>query len=207
MRLLGATALRLCSAATLAAACSSPAGDRPAGPDAPSLTRVRACSGPATSLPPAEAARLPGPDTRRIVTDNDRLAAATRDAPGGYAGHLLDATTRGPVLLLTDPARAAAAKTVLAPLLPGFDVAGAEVRPARWTFAQLYDWDRYLLPAAFEDPGVVSAGIDGRENRLGYGVADAAARDRLLARLAQLDLPCDLALVRVTGVPEPLIGR
>jgi hypothetical protein len=181
------------------AACSSPADPEPRL----RMVRVRDCSGPATSLPAARAAALPLQG--EIVTPDDRWAEIARRVPGGFAGALYDGDT--PVLLLTDPGQAAAAKAALAPLRPGFDVGRAAVRQARWTFAQLYDWYLYLNTAYGEGPARTATDIDEARNRLLYGAADEAGRDRIVARLAQLDLPCDLAVVEVIEGASDLPGR
>lgn len=157
-------------------------------------TRVRDCNGPATSLPAALAAELPPPG--RIVTHDDDLAELSRRAPGGFAGVLLD--DGKPVILLVDTTAAAAAKAGVASYYSEFDVAGAEVREARWTFAQLYDWYRYVNQTIFQDAhGLTSTDIDDASNRIRYGVIDDAARTRILEVLAGLALPCDLVLVDI----------
>lgn len=164
------------------------------------VVRVRACDGPATSLPAALAGQLPtGGDAAARGTIDDHLAALARRVPGGFAGVFYDQGR--PVLLLTDPSRAADAKAALASELPGFEIAAAEARAARWTFAQLYDWYGYLRRRGVWGAAAVTlTDIDERANRLYLGAADRAERDRLADWLAALELPCDL--VRV-GVDPP----
>jgi hypothetical protein len=141
------------------------------------------------------------------MTPHDQWADMARQAPGGFAGVLYD--NGQPVLMLTRPEEAAAAKAELAPLLrtqiPDFDLAGAEVRPARWDFAQLHDWEAYLLKQgiARSGSGVNRSGKDQIANRLSFGVADAAARARVADELDALGVPCDLVLVKITA---PLRG-
>jgi hypothetical protein len=170
---------------------------------AASAGRVGACEGPAASLPPQLAAALPAPGAAR--TPDARWAELARTVPGGFAGVMYDAppadgpprTTGRPVLMLVDPSRAAQAKAALVPHLPGFDVAGADVRAVRWDFAQLYDWYRYLNDRVWQERGVTMSDIDEAANRLVYGAADEAALERITQRLAALPLPCDLVLVRI----------
>ena len=151
------------------------------------------CDGPAVSPPPAAAAALP-PRTGAMAPD-DRWADLAREAPGGFAGVLYDG---GPVLMLARPEEAAAAKAALAPALPGFPVAAAEVRRARWDFGQLVDWYNYmLLDAGVWGPGVVSGDKDEAANRLRFGVVDEAARARLIGALDALGVPCGLVLVDI----------
>lgn len=180
--------------------------DAPSAPTTqpPSATAVRlaACEGPALSLPAALAATLPSVEpTDRAYTIDDRMAALARRAPGGFAGVFYDQGR--PVLLLTDPAQAAAAKLALAPELANFPVADAEARPARWDYAQLNDWYRYVRRQGLSvaASGVVSTDLDEAANRLHFGVLDAATRDRLAARLTELGVPCDLVLVSLQSPP------
>ena len=162
--------------------------------------RVGDCEGPARSLPPALAATLPPRDG--AVTIDDIWAEFARELPGGFAGVLYDTDDGGrPVLMLARPDEAAAATAALAPHLPGFPVASATVRRARWDFAQLVNWYTYLMrqPAVWEAGGLAMGDKDEVANRIELGVVDEAARARLTRALEGLDLPCDLVLVEVTG--------
>lgn len=182
-------------------ACSD--ASAPSPPDGPSVRRIAACRGPALDLPEAARASLTG--SGLLVTSDHRWATLAREVPGGFAGVFYDGGR--PVLMLTDPTRAAAAKAALASRIPGFPVAAAEVRRARWTFAQLVEWSGHLKRNAtlWQAGGIMSADRDEVENRLVYGVADAAALDRVAAMLAALDLPCDLVLLRIEGIVS--VGR
>lgn len=163
----------------------------------PSLVRVADCSGPATSLDPALVSTLP-PRNGSMVPD-DGWADLAQRVPGGFAGVLY--VDNKPVLMLTDPSQASAAKKALAPAIAGFDVAGAEVRKARWDFAQLVDWYNYLTikTSVWQTPGMASGDKDEAINRIHFGVVDSAAREALLHTLAGIDLPCDLIAVGITG--------
>jgi hypothetical protein len=134
---------------------------------------------------------------------DDHWADLARRVPGGFAGVLY--VDGRPVLMLTDPTQAEAAKNALAHELGGFDVRGAEVRKARWDFAQLVDWYNYLASRTpvWQTPGLTSGDKNEGINRISYGVADEAARDRLLRTLADVELPCDLIVVEVTGPIVP----
>ena len=161
------------------------------------LNRVKDCDGPATSLPPNIAATLP-PRTGSMVPDDQWADLASR-VPGGFAGVIYDGGR--PVLFLTDPSKAAAAKEALAPSFPSFDIARAEVRRARWDFAQLVDWYNHLNGVAgiWSIDGISSGDKDESANRITYGVVDSAAANRLLDVLARLDIPCDLIRVEIIG--------
>ncbi len=181
---------------------ATPAG-RPAA--RPAAARVAACDGPAFVLPAALAAALPplpdAADPAPRATIDDRMAALSRRVPGGFAGVFYDGDQ--PVLLLTAPAQAAEAKRALAPALASFPVADAAVRQARWDYGPLYDWYRHLRGqgVAAGNHDVISTDLDESENRLHFGVPDAAARDRLAARLTALGVPCDLVLVSIEPIP------
>jgi hypothetical protein len=103
--------------------------------------------------------------------------------------------------MLTDPSQASAAKKALASQLAGFNVASAEVRKARWDFAQLVNWYNYLSvkTSVWQTRGMVSGDKDESINRIHFGVVDSAARDALLHTLAGINLPCDLIAVEITG--------
>lgn len=163
----------------------------------PTLTKVPDCIGPATSLSPAIAASLP-PRTGNMRPD-DNWADLAAQVPGGFAGVLY--VDSKPVLMLTDPSQAAAAKQALAPSIPGFDVNGAEVRQARWDFAELVDWYNYLgvRTSVWQTDGITSGDKDEAINRIRFGVVDGAARDRLLHTLGDIALPCDLIAIEITG--------
>ena len=174
---------------------------------------VPACQGPAQSLAPALAAQFRGDGDR---SSDAMLADLSRRAPGGFAGVFYEgsgpASSSGrptlgrPVLLLTDPSQASAAKAAIAPALPNFDVAGAEVRKARWTFAQLYEWYRYLGngPSGFwSAPNVTMSDINEVRNRIEVGVADEPSRAELTRRLSSINLPCDLIHVLIVPPAVP----
>jgi hypothetical protein len=161
------------------------------------LTKVPDCNGPATSLNPAIAASLPARSGNMMP--DDKWADLAQQVPGGFAGVLY--IENKPVLMLTDPSQSAAAKQALAPSFPSFDVNGAEVRQARWDFAQLVNWYDYLLTRTqiWRTEGITSGDKDEAINRIRYGVVDAAARDRLVYALGGIALPCDLLAIEITG--------
>ena len=161
----------------------------------PSLTRVADCVGPARSLDPALAAALP--PRSGLMRPDDQWADLALRVPGGFAGVMY--VDSKPVLMLTDPAQAAAAKRALAPEFVSFDINGAEVRTVRWDFAQLVDWFNYLgaRTPVYQTKGITSSDKQESLNRIRYGVIDESARERLLQVLASLDLPCDLIVVEI----------
>jgi hypothetical protein len=170
--------------------------------------RVPDCEGPPRHVPPAVRAGLPPRDALRYGSDLELIELAER-APGGFGGAF--GARRYRVIWLTDPGQARAAKAALAPYLDpaGFRTARARVWRARWSFADLADWGDYIGQrglAGVRRDDIVMTDRDEMANRLVYGVLDRAARDRVAAALAALDLPCDLAIVGVTG-PVFSLGR
>ena len=129
---------------------------------------------------------------------DDQWADLAESVPGGFAGFIRDDGKL--VLFLTDPSQATAAKAALAGKT-GYDVREAQVRQARWDFAQLVNWFNYLSQQStlWSNSGLASADKNEAINRIVYGTVDSASRLLLIQRLEGLDLPCDLIRVEVTG--------
>jgi hypothetical protein len=196
--------VKLLAVVVFAAACA--ASTEPRGPQLrPSLIRVADCDGPARSLDPAIAATLP--PRSGLMRPDDQWADLALRVPGGFAGVMY--VDNKPVLMLTDPSQAAAAKQALAPEFVGFDINGAEVRKVRWDFAQLVDWFNYLMiqTPLWRTATLTSGDKDEAINRIRYGVIDEAARERLLEALAGMDLPCDLIAVEIVKPAVALPGN
>ncbi len=71
---------------------------------------------------------------------------------------------------------------------------------ARWTFAELDEWYRYITPKLLTlDSGISTSDIDEKANTISFGVIDEASRARLEARLSSLGVSCNL----VTTVIQP----
>ncbi|HEU5262317.1 MAG TPA: hypothetical protein VFU41_12940 [Gemmatimonadales bacterium] len=132
------------------------------------------------------------------ATMDDQWAELAREVPGGWGGMILEGW---PVIYLVDTTKRAEVAAVLAArgALQGIDPGQVRVRQARWDFAQLYDWYRYLNLHVWSDSGLVMSDIDEAANRITYGVLDEAARRRVERLLAELHLPCFLVTVEVTG--------
>jgi hypothetical protein len=110
---------------------------------------------------------------------------------------------------LTRPSERAAALHVLLPRLTTtlggllVDSADVSVVPARWDFAQLDEWRRYL-DHRVGTRGLVSLSTDPVANRIDYGVTTWAARFALGRRLRALRVPCGLVKIRAVGVPRAM---
>jgi hypothetical protein len=160
--------------------------------DATEVPEVQRC-GEARSLDPS--LRLP-PVTGTLTID-DQWAAIARQVPGGWGGIFL-INGRG-TMYLVHPEQLKDAIAALTAL--GFDVRISNVVRARWDFAQLYDWYRYINVQAWQVAGFHDSGIDEMQNRLFYGV-DSSAVSRFKDLLQSLDLPCDLVTVEATAGSE-----
>ena len=161
---------------------------------------------PAAALDSILAAR----DT--LGSPDARWATLSRAAPGGFSGLWLDRTGRV-VLALTDTtARTSATAFVNAhpELSGGFIVADGPVQETRWSFAQLWAWDAYILDIYGSEPSVHSVDRDEVRNRIRIGLEHGAARDRLAARLRDRGIPCNLVvltLVEPTAPHAPVPGH
>lgn len=183
-------ALSGCSAATSPPHLAAP---RPHAAAVPPV-HLAQCTGPATSLPDSLAHLLP-PRVERMYGDM-QWAELARTVPGGFAGIFYD-STHTPILMLTQPARAAEARDSLMRRMPGLPFGSATVREARWDFAQLVDWYNYLLPRI--TVANVTSDKDESIDRIRLSVTSIAARDSLVSALSAFTLPCDLVVVDLNG--------
>jgi hypothetical protein len=127
---------------------------------------------------------------------DDRWADLATTGPGGFAGVFYD-SAHMPILMLTEPAESVAAIQALTGKID-FPLQQATVRQARWNFAQLVDWFNYALPRLGGVP--VAGDKDEALNRIRFSVTSIELRDRVVAALAQLPLPCDLIIVDLNGI-------
>lgn len=141
----------------------------------------------------------------RYGADIDNLWADVAErAPGGFGGkfrvggrhkvYMQDTTDRG--------AKFRAMASV--PELRGLPPDSTDLLPARWNYAQLFRWYRYLQSGAVEYvDGWWGRDLDAVANRLHFAVRDADSRAALEARLKALDLPCYLVAIEVRTPPSP----
>lgn len=183
----------------LAAACSDPTQPPidPAKEAVRELLRYPDCAGPATSVDPAFDVTLP---LETYLRAHELFAALAKELPGGFAGVFHDKDQ--PVLLLTDPAQSSTVKEALAPYvlnLSPIDLARAEVRAARWDFAQLSNWYTYIFrhTSVGATPGITRSDTDVALNRILVSVESVAARDRVVNALRDVGLPCDLIALEI----------
>src|SRR5205807_3702661 len=151
-------------------------------------------------LPADRRATLPAFGPRQ---PRDAYVAISRSVPGGFAGVFREGNHF--VLTFVDPARANRARPEIQQALasrgaglPGMDVATAEFRSARWTFAELDEWYRYIISKGLASD-ISSTAIEEQANTISIGVIDEAARAHVEARLAALGVSCNL----ITTVIQP----
>jgi len=85
------------------------------------------------------------------------------------------------------------------PRRAGLDFTNPLIVPARWDFAQLFDWYRYLLPHLHAVPGVYMSDIDESENRIVVGAITPDVQRQVLKRAADRGAPCGLVRTTYAG--------
>ncbi len=138
----------------------------------------------------------------------DQLSAwLARRVPGGWAyGPSIDGSNHA-TLWLRDPSQkraAIAALDSLAPpnqLFPATRPDSVVALPARWDYAELYDWMEYLQGAlgGARGSGVNGWGIDTSHNRILFGVETRETLPTMVSWLVGKGIPCGLVAVEVTG--------
>jgi hypothetical protein len=134
---------------------------------------------------------------------DDAYVSIAQSVPGGFAGVFFEDNHF--VLTFVDPAKANEARSEIQQAFAsrgvggsGMDVATAEIRGARWTFAELDEWFRYIIPKlSGPGSGISSWDIDEKANTISFGVIDETARAQLEARLAALGVSCNLVTTRI----------
>lgn len=155
-------------------------------------------------LPADQRANLPAFGPRQ---PDDDFVAISQTVPGGFAGVFKIEGTL--ILTFVDPATANANRQQITGAFASrgydffVDLSKAEYRDARWTFAELDEWFRYIVPR-LSAAGVSSLDINEQANTLAFGVIDEDARTRLEARLASLGVSCNLVTTVIQQPAEPL---
>jgi hypothetical protein len=97
------------------------------------------------------------------------------------------------VVSLTDTGRSQAARSALTRVAARGN-GRMHVRPARYTFLELRGWRNDWSDRILEVPGVAFVDLDEAANQVVVGIAEPAARGRVLA------------LLRPSGIPAPALG-
>ena len=154
---------------------------------------------PATELAPAARDSLGSPfrspSGRDVWADR---AAIARSIPGGWGGLELRKPGRPYGIYLIDTTQRTAALAAL--LAAGVDYISADTKAVqgRWTYAQIYDWFRYIH-SHLRHVAVNMWALDEWQNRILYGTVDEAAALELDRQLTALNIPCFLVAREVIG--------
>lgn len=193
-------------ASILVGACAEPVAPEPEDPTSATVDKACHSNAPANSLPAAKLNEI-GPYRGHPYMDS-QWAEIARQVPGGWGGLYYErgaGRQQGPLtIVLVDPTQRDRAVEAISRLFRGSgwerltpELPNAVVQQGRWDFAQLFDWYRYLNQHVWQESGVTMSDIQESKNRIEYGVADEAARERLTRRLQGLNLPCFLVAIEV----------
>lgn len=151
-------------------------------------------STPAVPLTAEQRASVPGSSS----SSDYMLAELTRDVTGGFGGIMVPDGVW--TMYLVNPAMRDEATTELL-ALGAIPQAPQVVLKGRWSFAEMFDWKRYLAANVEWPEGFASADVQEAQNRIEYGVYNEAARAELEAELTALDVPCYLVAI---GISPPI---
>jgi hypothetical protein len=131
---------------------------------------------------------------------DDEFVSISQSVPGGFAGVFFEEGHY--FLTFVDPATANEARSEIQQAFTsrgfGIDVTTAEIRGARWTFAELDEWFRYIIPKLVgPGSGISSIDIDEKANTISFGVIDETARGDLEAQLASIGVSCNLVTTQI----------
>ena len=143
----------------------------------------------------------------------DQLQAwLARRVPGGWAfGPSLDGSNHA-TLWLRDPTQKLAAMAALDSLAPPNQLFPATrpdsivALPARWDYAELYDWMEFLRAGPAIATGVNMSGIDAANDRIVFGIETRETLGTMVKWLVEKGIPCRLVAVEVSG-PIYVAGR
>jgi hypothetical protein len=186
----------------VAGACSSATEVTAPAPEIPKYSCL--ANAATMRLPAALRGTLPTFGPRN---PDDAFVAISHSVPGGFAGVFIEDEKL--VMTFVDPVTANRARPVIQEAFTSrgfggadFDVRKAEFRGARWTFAELDEWYRYITPRiGGPSSGISSFDIDEKANTVALGVIDEPTRANVEAQLSTLGVSCNL----VTTVIRPYI--
>lgn len=128
----------------------------------------------------------------------EEKAKLTQDIPGGFGGIGHREVYPRTIVYLLDTTKLADAVPALVSrgLVPANPVVGAA--QGRFSYSQLYDWFRYIQ-MHIVGVAVVGWTLDDWRNRIFYMLEDRAAAVNLGHRLAEMNAPCFLVAIEITG--------
>lgn len=182
-------------------ACSDPASEPMSGP---TVTPGIVWANPPNCAPDAPAVSLSAErrDSVSFISLGDGDAVIARTVPGGWGGFYVTPVNgqNRSVVLLVDTTNLSAALDTLKRWYPHYSFArdSVVVRMVRWDVIQLNDWSKYLLVRRQLQNTLCGSYFDVVANRLRFVVCSDAAREAVLQRMLEIDIPCWLVAVETT---------
>lgn len=127
----------------------------------------------------------------------EKRAEISRQIPGGWGGVTRKENGFGTRLLFVDTTQRVRALVALAAAGSPFSP-DTPVSRGRWTYAQIYDWFRYIH-THLRYVAVTGWTLDEANNRIFYMVEDEAAAREFDRQLAGMNVPCFLVVREVSG--------
>ena len=135
--------------------------------------------------------------------DEAEMCAFAERIPGLGGYHFEDGEL---VVSLTDPSRADAARAALAGVARRGN-GRMRIKPAHYTFQQLRAWRDGWWDRILDVPGVSFVDLDEAANRVVVGLAEPAARARVLELLRPSGIPVPALGFASAGYPQPHGGQ
>lgn len=158
-----------------------------------------ASDAPAVTLPSTARDSLGYPFGKPGTEDlSEPRASLSRKIPGGWGGVTRREKGLGFAIFLIDTTQRRAALEALVSAGINYVSLSTEVRQGRWTYAQIYDWFRYIH-SHLRHVAVTMWSLDEDNNRILYGVENKAAASELDRQLTAMNVPCFLVAREVTG--------
>jgi hypothetical protein len=127
----------------------------------------------------------------------EKRAEISRRIPGGWGGVTRKENGFGTRLLFVDTTQRVRALEALAAAGSPFSP-DTPVKQGRWTYAQIYDWFRYIH-THLRHVAVTMWTLDEANNRILYGVENEAAAREFDRQLATMNTPCFLVARDLMG--------
>ena len=164
------------------------------------LWLVAACSDPTSPEAAPNQYQRPAITKETLLRGLDReFVQLAREVPG--FGGLSRRSDGSALILLTDPARATAAKQAVVSksrLLRGIDANRIEFRTVQFDYVTLTDW-KAQLRTSLEVSGLVFLDIDESANHVRIGVEPGTSHELVAAEVAKLDIPQDAVTIEDTS--------
>lgn len=127
----------------------------------------------------------------------EKRAEISRKIPGGWGGVTRKENGFGTRLLFVDTTQRVRALEALAAAGSPFSP-NTPLKQGRWTYAQIYDWFRYIH-THLRHVAVTGWALDEANNRIFYMVEDEAAAREFDRQLAGMNVPCFLVAREISG--------